>query len=167
MQLSAKSLCKRDKELTNAAMGKIRSKLKQDIRDKPENLLDSAKKSTLEQEVDREIDRYTNSAVMNDDVMAKIKGSTNQGSCESSGGSWKGGSCLPNSPKRSRMSCDRSEGSSCSWQGKNQGQCCQMAVARFLDSTHLALLASKTLAPLRYVAKFDPFLSLDCAPTPL
>ena len=23
-----------------------------------------------------------------------------------------------------------------------------------------------TMAPLRYVAKFDPFLSLDCAPTP-
>ena len=23
-----------------------------------------------------------------------------------------------------------------------------------------------TLAPLRYAAKFDPFLSLDCAPTP-
>ena len=23
-----------------------------------------------------------------------------------------------------------------------------------------------TMAPLRYAAKFDPFLSLDCAPTP-
>ena len=24
-----------------------------------------------------------------------------------------------------------------------------------------------TMAPLRYAAKFDPFLTLDCAPTPL
>ena len=30
----------------------------------------------------------------------------------------------------------------------------------------MALPALKTMAPLRHAAKFDPFLSLDCAPTP-
>ena len=35
---------------------------------------------------------------------------------------------------------------------------CQMAIARFLDRM--------CLAPLRCAASFDPFLSLDCAPTP-
>ena len=35
---------------------------------------------------------------------------------------------------------------------------CQMAIARFSGFW--------TMAPLRYAAKFDLFLSLDCAPTP-
>ena len=39
-------------------------------------------------------------------------------------------------------------------------------VARFLDCMCLALWAWRTMAPLRYAAKFDPFLSLDCAPMP-
>ena len=39
-----------------------------------------------------------------------------------------------------------------------------MEIAQFLDCMHLALQAWKTMAPLRYAAKFDPFLSLDCAP---
>ena len=43
---------------------------------------------------------------------------------------------------------------------------CQMAIARFLDRMCLALRAWWTMAPLRCAAKFDPFLSLDCAPTP-
>ena len=43
---------------------------------------------------------------------------------------------------------------------------CQMAIARFLDGMCLALWAWRTMAPLRYAAKFDPFLSLDCAPMP-
>ena len=37
-----------------------------------------------------------------------------------------------------------------------------MAIARFLDRMCLAL-GFWTMAPLRYAAKFDPFLSLDCA----
>ena len=41
---------------------------------------------------------------------------------------------------------------------------CQIALARFLDCMCLALWASGLW--LRYAAKFDPFLSLDCAPTP-
>ena len=41
--------------------------------------------------------------------------------------------------------------------------CCQMAIARFLDCMCFALWALRTLAPLRYATKFDPFLSLDCA----
>ena len=36
-------------------------------------------------------------------------------------------------------------------------------VARFLDRMCLALWDGRTMAPLRYAAKFDPFLSLDCA----
>ena len=40
---------------------------------------------------------------------------------------------------------------------------CQMAIARFLGRRCLALRASGTMAPLRYAAKFDPFLSLYCA----
>ena len=40
---------------------------------------------------------------------------------------------------------------------------CQMAIARFLDHRHLALQAWVTMAPLCCAAKFDPFLSLDCA----
>ena len=40
---------------------------------------------------------------------------------------------------------------------------CQMAIARFLDHRHLALQAWATMAPLCCAAKFDPFLSLDCA----
>ena len=43
---------------------------------------------------------------------------------------------------------------------------CQMAVAKIYDCGHLALRASRTMAPLRCAAKFDPFLSLNCAPTP-
>ena len=41
---------------------------------------------------------------------------------------------------------------------------CQMAIAGFLDRMCLALQARRTMAPLRCAAKFDPFLSLDCAP---
>ena len=41
---------------------------------------------------------------------------------------------------------------------------CHMAIAGFLDRMCLALRASGLW--LRYAAKFDPFLSLDCAPTP-
>ena len=41
---------------------------------------------------------------------------------------------------------------------------CQMTIARFLDRMYLALRASGLW--LRYAAEFDPFLSLDCAPTP-
>ena len=44
-----------------------------------------------------------------------------------------------------------------------QGHGCQMAIARFLDLMCLALRAPRTMAPLRCAAKFDPFLSLDCA----
>ena len=43
---------------------------------------------------------------------------------------------------------------------------CQMAIARFLDRMCLVLRGFWSMAPLRYAAKFDPFLSLDCAPTP-
>ena len=45
--------------------------------------------------------------------------------------------------------------------GADQG--CQMAIARFLDCMCLALWARRTIAPLRCAARFDPFLSLDCA----
>ena len=41
---------------------------------------------------------------------------------------------------------------------------CQMAVAKFLDLRCLALRAFRTVTRLRSTAKFDPFLSLDCAP---
>ena len=40
---------------------------------------------------------------------------------------------------------------------------CQMAIARFLDRMCLALRTCRTMAPLGYTAKYDPFLSLDCA----
>ena len=43
---------------------------------------------------------------------------------------------------------------------------CHMAIARFLDRMCLAFRAWLTMAPLRCAAKFDPFLSLDCAPRP-
>ena len=43
---------------------------------------------------------------------------------------------------------------------------CQMAIARFLESYVFGPSGFWTMAPLRYAAKFDPFLSLDCAPTP-
>ena len=39
-----------------------------------------------------------------------------------------------------------------------------MVIARFLDRVCLALWASGLWVP--YAAKFDPLLSLDCAPTP-
>ena len=41
-----------------------------------------------------------------------------------------------------------------------------MAIAGFLESYVFGPLGFWTMAPLRYAAKFDPFLSLDCAPTP-
>ena len=41
-----------------------------------------------------------------------------------------------------------------------------MAKARLLDRMCLALWARRTMAPLHCAAKFDPFLSLDCAPMP-
>ena len=40
---------------------------------------------------------------------------------------------------------------------------CQMAIARFLESYAFGPLGFWTMAPLRCDAKFDPFLSLDCA----
>ena len=40
---------------------------------------------------------------------------------------------------------------------------CQMAIARFLESYVFGPSGFWTLAPLRYTAEFDPFLSLDCA----
>ena len=43
---------------------------------------------------------------------------------------------------------------------------CQMAIAGFLESYVFGPSGCWTMAPLRYAAKFDPFLSLDCAPTP-
>ena len=43
---------------------------------------------------------------------------------------------------------------------------CQIATARFIDCMCLAPLGFWSMAPLRYAAKFDPFISLDCAPTP-
>ena len=41
-----------------------------------------------------------------------------------------------------------------------------MAIAAFLESYLFDPSGFWTTAPLRYAAKFDPFLSLDCAPTP-
>ena len=38
--------------------------------------------------------------------------------------------------------------------------------SKFLDCNCLALQSWRTMAPLRCAAKFDPFLSLDCAPQP-
>ena len=38
--------------------------------------------------------------------------------------------------------------------------------SQFLYCRCFALLAWRTMAPLRCAAKFDPFLSLDCAPMP-
>ena len=38
-----------------------------------------------------------------------------------------------------------------------------MAVSNFLDCICLALWDFWTMAPLRFVPKIDPFLSLDCA----
>ena len=43
---------------------------------------------------------------------------------------------------------------------------CQMAIAGFLESYVFGPSGFWTMAPLRYAAKFDPFLSLDCASTP-
>ena len=40
---------------------------------------------------------------------------------------------------------------------------CQMAMAGFLESYVFGPLGFWTMAPLRYAAKFDAFLSLDCA----
>ena len=40
-----------------------------------------------------------------------------------------------------------------------------MVIARFLDRV-FGPSGFWTMAPLRYAAKFDPFLSLDCTPTP-
>ena len=43
---------------------------------------------------------------------------------------------------------------------------CQMAIAIFLESYVFGPSGFWTMAPLRYAAKFDPFLSLDWAPHP-
>ena len=43
---------------------------------------------------------------------------------------------------------------------------CQMAIAGFLELYVFGPSGFWTMAPLRYAAKCDPFLSLDCAPTP-
>mgnify|MGYP001409471989 CR=1 FL=1 len=40
-----------------------------------------------------------------------------------------------------------------------------MAIAKFLESYVFGPSGSWTMAPLRYAAKFDTFLSLDCVPT--
>ena len=43
---------------------------------------------------------------------------------------------------------------------------CQMAIARFSESYVFGPSGFWTMALLRYAAKLDPFLSLDCTPTP-
>ena len=43
---------------------------------------------------------------------------------------------------------------------------CQMTIAGFLESYVFGPSGFWTMALLRYAAKFDPFFSLDCAPTP-
>ena len=40
---------------------------------------------------------------------------------------------------------------------------CQMAIAGFLESYVFGPSGFWSMAPLRYAAKFDPLLSLDCA----
>ena len=50
--------------------------------------------------------------------------------------------------------------------GATLSQGCQMAIARSLKPYVFGPLGFWTMAPLCYAAKFDPFLSLDCAPTP-
>ena len=40
---------------------------------------------------------------------------------------------------------------------------CQKAIARLLESYVFGPSGFRTMAPLRCAAKFDPFLSLDCA----
>ena len=40
---------------------------------------------------------------------------------------------------------------------------CQMAIAGFLESYVFCPSGFWTMAPICYAAKFDPFLSLDCA----
>ena len=40
---------------------------------------------------------------------------------------------------------------------------CRMAIAGFLESYVFGPSGFWTMAPLCYAAKFDPFLSLDCA----
>ena len=44
-----------------------------------------------------------------------------------------------------------------------EGYGCQMAIASFLESYVFGPSGFWTMAPLRYAAKFDLFLSLDCA----
>ena len=46
---------------------------------------------------------------------------------------------------------------------RRRRQGCQMAIARFLDRYVFGPTGFWTMAPLRYAAKFDPFLSMDCA----
>ena len=45
----------------------------------------------------------------------------------------------------------------------NPNHGCQMAIAGFLESYVFGPSGFWTMAPLRCAAKFDPFLSLDCA----
>ena len=78
--------------------------------------------------------------------------------------------------RRTASPCSRSEWPSrrrtcrtcwCSpscWTSLEQGG--QMVRAKFLDCRHLAIRAWGTMAPLCYVTKLDPFLSLDCASNP-
>lgn len=110
--------CSRDQAMTAAAIENTRSKLKQDIQNK--QILDVAERRRLEEQVDIEVNLYTNHALINNDVKAAIGSSTNEASCQSAKGSWNGASCtsLP-LPNRSKTLCDRSEGT-CSWSTKSQ-----------------------------------------------
>ena len=47
--------------------------------------------------------------------------------------------------------------------GSDEDHGCQMAVARIFRLYVFGPSGFWTMAPLRYAAKFDPFLSLDCA----
>ena len=49
---------------------------------------------------------------------------------------------------------------------QEQGHGCQMAKARILESYLFGPYGFWTMALPRYAARFDPFLSLDCAPRP-
>ena len=107
--------CSRDPATAHKAMGKIKSRVKQQIEGKSPVIMTKAQQNTYMQEVEGHIKRFEEHPAMDDEKREAIETSSSEESCGMAKGSWSGGRCSqPKSPQRPKTYCDRTEGS-CSW----------------------------------------------------
>ena len=107
--------CSRDPATAHKAMGKIKSRVKQQIEGKSPVIMAKAQQNSYVQEVEGHIKRLEEHPAMDEAKREAIRTSSTKGSCGIAKGVWSEGQCSqPPSPKRPKTYCDRSAGS-CSW----------------------------------------------------